>query len=564
MAQKCSKCGFEEQDAEVRFCSECGNKLQEVVRSLEGPRCPKCGFEEKNPNAEFCSECGNVFHVKDLGLRIIKMCILIIVGVGIILGGIYAIQNYDWAYNTSKTLGIDKLFSLIVSVVSGGKANLNTESLFTRVRPGDTDVNYSINDAANNISKPSNDTSNLTASKNVPSKTNSNSTPFTSKVDIKIFNEFKNIKSNCDNGNLDESYKIISEINKLATTENLVKLSVLFDDLVNIKTQIKDLNDEIAKINDKLKYGSWGEQVTGSELRFKKIGLLHAFIVAKTNDNLYEIAKATFYPFGTYLYFGPSTTHSVLKTTNTIFKSEGMFDLHVVEEGLTTITTVNNFEQEWVLYREATNAEVEAKKKQIKSDQELQARVSELEEKIEKLKPNVQAAEYKLSNFMSQIDINKEIISILLSTKDLTQIQAIFNSGFDIEIKDNKMKTLLMHSIQNNNTEISEILVKRNANINVTYSKGITLLMKSVSNNNFELVKLLLEKKVDINAKNGDGRTALFYSINRNYFDLTKFLIENKAEVNIKDNEGKTPLYKAIKTQNKEIIELLKRNGAIE
>jgi len=166
---------------------------------------------------------GNRFQTKSYIFKFKRMLIAIITGFAIILGGIYAVQNYDWAFNASKALGIDKIFSLIVSIVSGGKANLNTESIFTRVRPGDTDVNYNVNNSTNNIDNPSNNTNNLTVPENVPSKTKSNITSVISKVDTKTFNEFKNIKSNFDNGNVDEAYKVICEINKYATTENSVK-----------------------------------------------------------------------------------------------------------------------------------------------------------------------------------------------------------------------------------------------------------------------------------------------------------------------------------------------------
>ena len=114
---------------------------------------------------------GNRFQTKSHKLKFKRMLIAIITGVAIILGGIYAVQNYDWAFNVAKMLRIADLFSLIASTVSGGK-KMNTDSTFTRVRPGDADVSYKIRDSASegrsqNSTLPSNDNKSLSSDQNI-------------------------------------------------------------------------------------------------------------------------------------------------------------------------------------------------------------------------------------------------------------------------------------------------------------------------------------------------------------------------------------------------------------
>ena len=45
---KCPKCQFENPD-EMKFCGECGSKLESI--------CPNCSFLNP-PNSKFCGECG--------------------------------------------------------------------------------------------------------------------------------------------------------------------------------------------------------------------------------------------------------------------------------------------------------------------------------------------------------------------------------------------------------------------------------------------------------------------------------------------------------------------------
>jgi len=46
---KCRKCQTENPD-DMKFCVECGNKLETI--------CPKCGFGNA-PSYKFCGECGH-------------------------------------------------------------------------------------------------------------------------------------------------------------------------------------------------------------------------------------------------------------------------------------------------------------------------------------------------------------------------------------------------------------------------------------------------------------------------------------------------------------------------
>ncbi len=75
----CTACGFKTSDMESAFCHNCGGKLvdsnavgnapvvaesvvvQSVVQVSNTKKCVKCGFETDDPELLFCTECGTKF-----------------------------------------------------------------------------------------------------------------------------------------------------------------------------------------------------------------------------------------------------------------------------------------------------------------------------------------------------------------------------------------------------------------------------------------------------------------------------------------------------------------------
>ena len=76
-------------------------------------------------------------------------------------------------------------------------------------------------------------------------------------------------------------------------------------------------------------------------------------------------------------------------------------------------------------------------------------------------------------------------------------------------------------------------------------------------------VKALLDKGVDVNAKTRYGATGLSYACDKGHIDVVKLLIERGADVNSKDTfYGEVPLGWALSKEHIEIIRLLLDKGA--
>jgi len=77
---------------------------------------------------------------------------------------------------------------------------------------------------------------------------------------------------------------------------------------------------------------------------------------------------------------------------------------------------------------------------------------------------------------------------------------------------------------------------------------------------NIEAVKQHIAAGTDVNGKSTAAPTPLFFSVRYGQKEVAELLIKEGAEVNAKDNYGETPLTYAF--DNKEIVEMLISNGA--
>ena len=165
-----------------------------------------------------------------------------------------------------------------------------------------------------------------------------------------------------------------------------------------------------------------------------------------------------------------------------------------------------------------------------------------------------------------------------ISQEDLIDVvELLINKGADVNAKNKKEGSTALHIVTyRHNKEIVQLLVKKGADVNVKNKYGITPLHYV---GNINITEFLIAKGADINAKDNKGYTPLHNVATKvikseNFFKyelsieqtipVAEHLIANGADVNAKDKDGKTPLKLAIEKDNKEIIILLRKHGAIE
>jgi ankyrin repeat protein len=92
---------------------------------------------------------------------------------------------------------------------------------------------------------------------------------------------------------------------------------------------------------------------------------------------------------------------------------------------------------------------------------------------------------------------------------------------------------------------------------------GCTPLELAVNNHN-QSVELLLARNANVNLSDPNGRTVLHTAAYRGYKDTAALLLANGADVNARDNNGKTPIWLAMNNKGSEdVVELLRHYGGV-
>lgn len=131
----------------------------------------------------------------------------------------------------------------------------------------------------------------------------------------------------------------------------------------------------------------------------------------------------------------------------------------------------------------------------------------------------------------------------------------------NVNIKNKNGKTALHSLVESGDStiilELAPLLIKAGGDINNKNVQGNTLLHLA---NTIKIVKFLIQKGADINAKNNKGNAPL-HRVHKLGLETIKFLLKQGAEVNIKNNEGSTPLHLAVSEENIKITKLLIDKG---
>ena len=170
--------------------------------------------------------------------------------------------------------------------------------------------------------------------------------------------------------------------------------------------------------------------------------------------------------------------------------------------------------------------------------------------------------------------------------------QLLIDKGAFVNIKDSEGDTPLHYAGSNGHKDVANILIKNGADVNARANGGLTplcyaigysrmdvaellrnnggnmgsLFLDAVVTGDIEKVKSLLSTNHRlINASEHSWKwTPLFWAIHLDNKDISELLIKEGADINVKDTNGRTLLAWAIKKGNKELADLLKKHGAVE
>jgi ankyrin repeat protein len=107
----------------------------------------------------------------------------------------------------------------------------------------------------------------------------------------------------------------------------------------------------------------------------------------------------------------------------------------------------------------------------------------------------------------------------------------------------------LLAALGQGHFEITELLLKHGADVDVREATGKTLLLVALSwlgghDNLINIVEFLLTHNADVNARDADTfKTSLHLAVEYNHRQVIPMLLNHKADVNCQDSDGITPLH---------------------
>ena len=181
-------------------------------------------------------------------------------------------------------------------------------------------------------------------------------------------------------------------------------------------------------------------------------------------------------------------------------------------------------------------------------------------------------------------------IHVLAWNNEVIGVKLHIYAGTDIDQADEFGNIPLLLAVEKGHIGVLELLIKHEANLEVSDPDGFTPLIMSAELNHPELLQLLLDAGADIAAEDKAERTALDWAIimqsaeaetilrendapssaeksfiaaiQTNNIDAVKALLEKGVDVNEPAYTTKTPLHYASHSRNKDILKLMLIEGA--
>ncbi len=141
-------------------------------------------------------------------------------------------------------------------------------------------------------------------------------------------------------------------------------------------------------------------------------------------------------------------------------------------------------------------------------------------------------------------------------------VELLFAKGADINAKTSNGDTVFHYGVYSGNKELVAFLLTKGADINAMTNYGYTSLYYAVMSENKDMVEFLLNKGADVNADNIKF-TSLHYAAYSGNKKIVDLLIAKGININAKDDTGKTPLDLALENKRTEIVQILKKRGAV-
>ena len=140
--------------------------------------------------------------------------------------------------------------------------------------------------------------------------------------------------------------------------------------------------------------------------------------------------------------------------------------------------------------------------------------------------------------------------------------ELLIKKGAEVDKANQYGCTPLHYAAENDHTEIVKTLIGKGADVKAVGEDKWTPLHFAAQMGHTEIVKTLIGKEADVSAVNQNGSTPLHFAAVGGHIEIVKALIEKGADVNAVNQNGWAPLHFAAQMGHTEIVNVLIENGA--
>ncbi|MGL9779643.1 MAG: ankyrin repeat domain-containing protein [Wolbachia sp.] len=141
--------------------------------------------------------------------------------------------------------------------------------------------------------------------------------------------------------------------------------------------------------------------------------------------------------------------------------------------------------------------------------------------------------------------------------------ELLIKKGAEVDKANQYGCTPLHYAAENDHTEIVKTLIGKGADVKAVGEDKWTPLHFAAQMGHTEIVKTLIGKEADVSAVNQNGSTPLHFAAVGGHIEIVKALIEKGADVNAVGEDNYTPLRLATQNGHTEIEDILVEKGAI-
>ena len=142
---------------------------------------------------------------------------------------------------------------------------------------------------------------------------------------------------------------------------------------------------------------------------------------------------------------------------------------------------------------------------------------------------NIQIAKYLLENgadTSAKVSNGCNVLHLAIQHGDEDMVKLIIAYGVDLEAKCNHLQAPLFDALHYlEKTNIFEILIAHEANVNVKTQIGESLLHYAIEKDKDVFIKILIESNALMNVKNLDGRTPIELVLSKNKMKTMKLMM---------------------------------------